>query len=588
MLNRIISIFTKKISAKGLAIFRIGYTLNFLFEIIEIFNYRKLYFDKVPYLESQFPDTTLLLLFWMVILFFITIGLFTRVSTLVNYLFTLVFISNIEYYAYHMFYVYIGINFMIMFLPIHKSLSVDLWLKKIRYIQQGIEYIPSKVSRINYLLPVFLGLGLVYLDSVVFYKIQSPMWLRGLGLWLPSSLTHITITKIQWVLNQELLVKSMSYLTMTFEFMFVFLFWNKKFRIPLLVIGVGLHLGIFIEYPIPYFGLGCVAIYLLMVPISLWDKIWDKIKIKEPKFTVFYDEANILANRFRLIVGGLDFFKAIRFVGFSKIDGEKKNILSQQIKDLEIYGTDLKDINYYGRDLCKEIVKTSPLCYPILLFSNVFFENNYLKNPGNLLIRIKSIQIFDGNLGLNLKLNKFRNRALILFFFLALVLQAQVHYGFFGDEEKNYASKRFLVKYLGICEHPVFMDDHFKGYDYVYGLKYDDEFLPILNKEGMPDTYLSGGTYVNWLWRVNRPYVKENSDSLRKGLINYSSFWAHRNGIDLRAIQEFEIVRKKILVSFEWEKDLFKKNLESSWEKAGVLSWKNKIPHFDWSKNVKK
>ena len=96
------------------------------------------------------------------------------------------------------------------------------------------------------------------------------------------------------------------------------------------------------------------------------------------------------------------------------------------------------------------------------------------------------------------------------------------------------------------------MDSHFKGYHNVYGLKYNNEFLPILDKKGMPDTYLSGGTWVNWMWRVNRPYVQEGEYALQKGIVDYTSFWMHKNAINLSEEQEFEIVRKRIKVRFQF------------------------------------
>lgn len=579
-MNNIINIFTKKISAKGLAIFRIAYSLNFLFEIIKIFNYRELYFDKLPYLNAHFPDTKLLFLVWMIVLVFIIIGFYTRIATIINYLFTLIFISSITNYAYHMFYVYIGINFLLIFLPIQKSLSIDIILKKLKYLGLGLIYVPSKISKINYLLPVFVGLGIVYLDSVIFYKIQSPMWLRGLGMWLPSSISHVSITNNQWILNQELLIKFLSYLTMTFEFMFVFLFWNKKFRIPLLIIGFGLHLGIYIEYPIPYFAFGCIAIYLLLVPVSWWDKIWNKLTNTKESLTVFYDCSDIFCQRLKVIIQSLDILNRIKFIEHS--DGEEL-----EGKKEKMYAVDTENVSYTKQNLLKKVVEISPLCFPILFGNTInFYEESINKNSGVTLKKIKSIEVTDDN-PYNRKKNKLINSMLASFFFLVIIFQLQVHYSFFDSNSTTYSVNQNLVKYLGICEHPVFMDDHFKGYTNVYGLKYKNKFLPILNEKGMPDNYLTGGVYVNWLWRVNKPYVTENTYSLKKGLMDYSSFWAHRNEIDLSLKQEFEIVRKKVNVSFKWEKDLLRKNMDSPWEKAGILIWENKKLQFFWDSNSK-
>ncbi|WP_438422365.1 hypothetical protein [Aquimarina macrocephali] len=580
------AIFTKKISAKGLAIFRIAYCLNFLFEIIEIFNHRQLYFDRLPYIDVHFPDTKLLMLLWMTVLVFMIIGLYTRTVTIINYLFTLIFISSMTNYSYHMFYVYIGINFLLIFLPISRFLSIDIVLKKLKYLNQGLIYVPSKVSKINYLLPVFMGLGIVYLDSVIFYKMQSPMWLGGLGMWLPSSLPHVSIADTQWILNQEFLIKFLSHLTIVFEFLFVFIFWNKKFRIPLLIIGLGLHLGIYIEYPIPYFAFGCISIYFLMVPVSWWDRIWRKITSKKESLVIYYDDSNLPSHKLKLIIQSLDILNRIKFV--NHVYDKESTSESSEIGKGKTYGVDVNNVSYTGKNLLEKIVKASPMCYPVLLLNKInLYKNTFDTNSNSVVNKIELLKFIQDDNPRSYNRNRIRNGILVSFFFLSIISQVQVHYSFFGSSSVTHFVDKSLVKYFGICKHPVFMDNHFRGYHQVYGLKYKDSFLPILDEKGMPGDYLKGGTYVNWMWVVNAPNIKENAYSLKKGFVDYTSFWSYRNAIDLTQKQEFEIVKKRIKVSFKWERDLLHKNIDSPWEKAGVLIWENKTPQLFWNSNAK-
>lgn len=580
MLEQLQLFFFRKVSPKGLGIFRIAYCISFLFEIITIFNYRQLFFDKIPYINIHFPDTKLMFLLWMMIVIFIIFGLYTRILTVFNYIFTLVFISSAVNYEYHMFYAYTSINFLLMFLPIQKALSLDVLRKKIKYINQGILYKPLYVSKINYLLPVFIGVGLVYFDSVIFYKIQSPMWLRGLGLWLPSSLPQVTISDNQWVLNQEFMVKFLSYLTMTFEFMFIFIFWNKKFRIPLSIIGIGLHIGIYIEYPIPYFAFGCMSVYLLMIPISMWDKMWNKITSKKERLVVCISNSNLNTCRLKIIVESLDIFNQIKFVD-RNIESESIDLSSKLVKE-EVYGIDTDNKSYINDSLHHKIAELTLLYYPVIWFNNVFSYKSQLNEDVASNIKSKKLKAFKGeNLIFNREQNKIKNVVLMLFFLVSFGLQMKIHYG------STYVMNKSLCSYFGICIHPVFMDFHFAGYTNIYGLKYKNRFLPLLDEKGMPGDYISGGTWVNYIWRVNRPYVKENAYSLRKGFMDYSSFWAHQNNVNLSKNQEFVIVRKKIKSPFKWEKDLLKNNIESPWEEVGKLIWKNRNPQFFWNSSNK-
>src|SRR6478736_7745025 len=97
--------------------------------------------------------------------------------------------------------------------------------------------------------------------------------MTGIGMWLPASMAFMTYSSWPVLLNAKWLMLSLGYLTFAFEAFFAFLFFRKSWRIPLVLIGIGLHLGIAIIFPIPWFGLGVVAIYLLLVPLFLWRTI---------------------------------------------------------------------------------------------------------------------------------------------------------------------------------------------------------------------------------------------------------------------------------------------------------------------------
>ncbi len=270
MKNWFSKIYDKKVSATGLAVFRITFFLNFFFEILFLFNKRQLFFDPVPFLEPFELDFTIPLLLWLVVIFGIIIGVYTRLLVILNYLFVLIFISSLTKFEYHMDFVYSGVCFVLMFVPLSNTLSVDSVRNK---------NFNKRVSQFYYFFIVFVGIGMVYLDSVL-YKFVSQLWLNGLGVWLPASIPQITILNDQWILNQKGIMLFLGYLTLVFEALFIFLFWIKKLRVPFLIIGVGLHVGIYLEFPIPHFALGMLALYLLMVPNYFWNMVISKINAK--------------------------------------------------------------------------------------------------------------------------------------------------------------------------------------------------------------------------------------------------------------------------------------------------------------------
>jgi len=266
-------LYHKKISPKGLSVFRILFCTVLFFEVLHIFRYRALYFDPIPFLETANIDFTYLLLGWMFVLLFLICGFFTRIATVLNYLLAVFILNNLGSFEYHMDYAYLGISFLMIFMPLAKTYAIDAFYKSYKVKNKFDKGLDSyKVSVLYYYLPVLVGIGFVYLGSIPF-KLKSDLWLGGLGVWLPASLPQITILNDQWFLNQKLLIYFMGYFTLCFEFLFPFIFFLKRLRWPIVFSGLVLHIGILLEFPIPYFALGVIALYALIVPVAFWDKL---------------------------------------------------------------------------------------------------------------------------------------------------------------------------------------------------------------------------------------------------------------------------------------------------------------------------
>ncbi|MDM1521666.1 hypothetical protein, partial [Myroides odoratimimus] len=168
---------------------------------------------------------------------------------------------------------------------------------KYKYSNTKFEYNPpAEVSVLAYFIPILVGVAFVYFDSI-FFKFSSEFWMKGLGMWLPTSVPPIILNDLQFLLNQEYLMYFLGYLTLVFEAIFLFTFFRKRWRVPLLIIGIGLHVGILICYPIPWFALGMCSLYLLMVPISWWALFFGTNKKRLPTITFYYDGECPLCNR---------------------------------------------------------------------------------------------------------------------------------------------------------------------------------------------------------------------------------------------------------------------------------------------------
>ena len=610
-IRKIDQAYHKKIDGTGLAIFRIAFCFVQLCEVINLFYFRHLVYDDIPYLEAGEVDFSFGLILWGITLVFLMLGLFTRTSAIINYVLALVCIGTTSTYEYHMFYAYMGVNFLMIFLPLSKCYSIDRLLLKLKYSTARVQYNPDKlVSSLAYFLPVLFSIAFFYFDSTL-WKFSSGNWMSGIGAWLPSSSLPITQIDSSVVMNNKFIAYFMGYATLVFELVFIFLFWFKKFRLPLLVVGVILHLGILIEFPIPWFALGVIALYILMVPVGVWSS---KAKPGKPSLTFFYDNECPLCIRAKIIIEHFDSRKRIAFLPIQlNRDDPRISGISEEKLYANIYSFDNNDVLYEGIETYIKVFKRVPAFYIFGLLLSVpgihylgnkvyqFVANNRVVDrctdencgyyPAQMPYDNDGVKIFKNvSLG-QVKVSCIAGGVLMFFCMQLCVSYNTPHIqslrdsvsfdqSLIGGGVRNfthgvkYVSKRLF----GITHHAVFMDGHFDDYNHVIGVTYQEPisnneiWLPITNEQGMPGKYLLGFNWVRWTFRANGPNVDQ--DKLAKGIMEFTAFWAHKNDVSLDDAT-FNVKVKKIRIPEQWEKDYYKKSINAPWIEAGRVQWKD-------------
>ena len=605
--------FDKKIDGTGLAVFRIAYSLVLLCEIVQMFYFRYLIFDKIPYLKPAEIDFGIPISIWFIAVVFILFGAFTRFFTILNYIMGLILIGSIHSFEYHVFYAYMGINFLLLFLPVSQCLSLDRLFKKLKYSNTTFTYTPAKtVSQLYYFIPPFVGIGLVYFDSV-FFKLDSNMWLSGLGSWLPSSLPMISHFNMSWILNQEWIIKFVGWATILFETFFLLVFFRKKYRLWVFVIGIILHLGILLEFPIPCFALTVCATYLLLVPISWWKKLFssnnDSITL-----TFYYDSECPLCIRTKIIIMHLDWFNKIGFktVQFDAKENQYLKNIDRTILLDDIYSVDAKGTIYSGVDTYIQVMRRIFYLFPLSLLLKIpgmyqiakkcytyiarnrtterCTEENCGYNPP-IVPDDNTIKLLNNFAVLDLKFSMIKFIVKFLFVIQLIIIyrspiltEIKESIGFRDtktDKRLTFLSdeieKRTKVLF-GSTEHAVFVDTHFDHYNHIIAIVYIDKnkkenWLPIINKKGQPDYYIYGPNWVNWTFRVNSTNI--NAESLNEGIERYTAFWAKkRMKIDLSEAK-FAIRVKKIDTPKGWQKDFLNKQIAKPWMDGGFIEWKD-------------
>ncbi|KLE03685.1 DCC1-like thiol-disulfide oxidoreductase family protein [Aliarcobacter butzleri] len=623
--NFIKKLYEKEESGLALALFRIVYSLVVFAEVWQIFYFRHLIFDPIPYINESIFSTAPALIVWMISLFCILIGFYTKINTFLNYLMSILFLGFSfgvgvgTIHEYHIDTELLTVGFVLMFMPISKRLSIDNLINKLKYSNTKFEYVEEdKISNIHYII-LTLAAGLIYFDSILF-KASSPMWLNGLGVWLPASLPWATWLDLSFILNQEYLIKFLGYLTLIFQTTYIFFVWFRKFKVIFLFVGIGLHVGIFFAFPIPWFALAMVALYIGIIPSDFYSNIYKKIfrNKKKPTLKFYFDENCPLCNRLRIIVQYFDNSRNIEFLSAQQEAHKNellKNIPMQELLD-NVYSVDNKNSVLIGIDTYVKVLNKVWIFKPIGLLLYLpfiksigariygfiakhritygctedscnmpLYENIYIQKDDS---KIKILQ------NLDLKTIKIFFVAFFIAFFALsqlIIMQnaplPQKIYKKIGLPESiqkmfiNIASQAQYILYpiTGFESHGVFMDHHFKNYTNIYSIYYinsnnQEVRLPLIRDNGLVDWMNTSRQWRYWTFSTigTTGYIENINPNLERII----AFWAYKNGIDINDAT-FLIKRKQIKVVYEWEKDLLKNNMKAPWEDAGIIGWKNGV-----------
>ncbi len=549
------------------------------------------------------------------------IGYRSQAAIIANYIFWLVFVNFTPMQrdfdgGFDLFM--IGVGFFLIFMPIGRAFSIDNLLYKIQFKYQETPKVPETVSVLTVLFPVLICLGFLYFDSAI-HKLFAEHWRNGLGGWLPSSMPYyISALDLSWMLNNEVLQKSIGYLILVFQFSFIFLFYRRSFRPVFLFVGAGLHIGITISFNIYPFGLGMLSVYILMVPFSWWRALADIFIYQTPKLSVFYDGECPLCNRTATLIHHFDVLQGVAFKDLQtqansapQLQAYDERVLLNDLYAVDLYGHVYAGVDTYIQILqkmrylavfawmmripgiyylakmiyrriadnrvrlgCDEscLIAVTKKAYPVDLYTRIF-ENYAVQSPKQFSLRLAKIFVV----------------------FVVLQLNSSIHYGFLyrfydlSSVQSPLANQARLISnavlmlsttFLGITPHALYLHDHFEGYEDLIAITYIDaegkeQWLPFVNEEGRMLAPNWGRVHSMWANIAVTPHI--NPDRLNKFIMKVTAFWGVKVGLDLNQAH-FIIKHKKIVSPTQWVPDLRNDNLSGKWKNIGIADWKKE--HF--------
>ena len=609
----------KQVPATGLGLFRMAFSAIIIHEVGFLYYFRQLIFDPVPYLDVASPAVHFFLMFWLVSACALFLGYATRVAACFNYLFWLVFTVFTPMWKDFdggFDQLMLGASLLLIFLPAERAWSLDRLRYSLRASRPGhtpLE-LPRSVSVLAYLLPVLLSLGLVYIDSVI-HKLFAEHWRQGLGPWLPASLPYYRseLNLDAW-LNSEWLQRLSGYSVLVFQLLFLAVFFRRRFRVPVLLMGSALHTGIILALNVYPFGFAMLVHYLLLVPFRWWRAIGRICRHPQPVLRVFYDGQCPLCLRAVLTMRHFDVCGGVEFLSLQhharhqpELAAIPESRLLADLHAVDARGRCHSGVACYARILIA-MRYTAPLgvllCLPLLhgiavrVYRHIADNRERETCKSGQCASVSEVPADPGAFLLPLAGQTPKRTASrisrILVLLGVLQLNCIVHYGLFyrlgalqAPVSESGAALMALSNglislshaFLGITPHPLYVHDHFQGYEHIVGITWEagngqEIWLPLVAEDGHMPSPNWGRIHSMWANVAITRHMEARR--LDKFVRKVTAYYGREVGADTGKAR-FRLYIKRIEAPMFWVRDLRRKNAEAPWEMLGYADWSGGI-----------
>jgi hypothetical protein len=221
-------------------------------------------------------------LFWVLLVFavLLTIGCFTRLSSIAVWL-CLASIQQRNLFITHGGDTFLRVTgFFLMFAPAGAALSIDRLIR----VRRGIEgrEIQPKAPWAQRMIQ--FELAFVYIISF-WWKVTGHTWLNGTALFYVIHLHQIQRFPLPRWVQFPIVLRLGSWFTLGLEFCLGTLIWVRRFRYPLLLVGLLFHLCLEYGLNLPMFQWDILTAYVLFIDPEDLTRLWARLRgIIHPRF----------------------------------------------------------------------------------------------------------------------------------------------------------------------------------------------------------------------------------------------------------------------------------------------------------------
>jgi hypothetical protein len=202
----------------------------------------------------------------LVVFALLTVGLFTRVTSILALIITLAYIQRLPGALFGLDQVNSMLALYLAIGPSGDAYSLDRWLRA----RRSGEMLP-----IRYSWTANLSIRLIQIHMCIVYlfagmaKLTGPAWWDGTALWMAFGNMEYQSMDMTWLASYPILINVMTHVTVAWELSYCALVWPRLTRPIVILLAIPLHMGIAICLGMVTFGLAMLIGNLAFVSPSL-------------------------------------------------------------------------------------------------------------------------------------------------------------------------------------------------------------------------------------------------------------------------------------------------------------------------------
>ncbi|MCG8583823.1 MAG: HTTM domain-containing protein, partial [Pirellulales bacterium] len=200
----------------------------------------------------------------LVVFAMMTVGLFTRVATVLGFVFALSYVGRAPGALFGLDQINVMLAMYLMLAPAGAAYSVDAWR---RHRKGGAEPEPSVATN--------MATRLIQLHMCVVYffagtsKLAGSTWWDGYAMWLSVANLEYQSMDMTWLADWPRTIAFLTHVSVLWEITYFALVWPKLSRPIVLILAVALHLGIALFLGMITFGLAMIIANMAFLSPSL-------------------------------------------------------------------------------------------------------------------------------------------------------------------------------------------------------------------------------------------------------------------------------------------------------------------------------